>query len=145
MNEPQIAMKARLGKAPELRFTRAGKAVASLSLAVTPRRKTDDGWEDGDTQWWRASCFGRTAETVADALGKGDLVLVTGRVTQVGWTGQDGTVHAQPNVLVDEIAKVSKPVTADRHVARDGSDPWAGWYDSPTKAPDAADEDEPPF
>lgn len=41
-------------RAPELRYTNAGKPLASFGVAVNHRRRNAEGqWEDGDTSWPR--------------------------------------------------------------------------------------------
>src|SRR5262245_15700116 len=54
-----VVLAGRVGKDPELRYTTAGKAVASFSLAV------DDSYgEQKHVSWFNCVCFGATAENV---------------------------------------------------------------------------------
>ena len=68
-----------LGRAPELRYTPAGKAVATLSVATSSRRKNKQSgdWED-ETQWHRVTVLGDSAEWAAQKLDKGRTVYVEG-------------------------------------------------------------------
>jgi single-strand DNA-binding protein len=63
---------------PELRFTNTGVAVANLRVAVTQRTQQDGEWRDGDTSFLRVNVWRGQAEHLADSLGKGDRVMVTG-------------------------------------------------------------------
>jgi single-strand DNA-binding protein len=69
---------------PELRFTNNGIAVANLRVAVTQRIQQDGEWRDGDTSFLRVNVWRGQAEHLADSLGKGDRVMVTGRLRQRG-------------------------------------------------------------
>lgn len=59
--------------------TSAGKSGAVVSVAVTRTQKTDDGYKD-TTDWFEATFWGKRAEVVLSKLGKGDLVLITGKL-----------------------------------------------------------------
>jgi single-strand DNA-binding protein len=64
---------------PELRFTATGKPVATLSVAVNERVKSQDGtWGDGPTSYVRCTAWQDQAEHIAESLGKGDRVIVSG-------------------------------------------------------------------
>ena len=63
---------------PELRFTPNGAAVASFTVASTPRtfdRQSND-WKDGETLFLRCSVWRQAAENVAESLTKGARVIV---------------------------------------------------------------------
>jgi single-strand DNA-binding protein len=70
---------------PELRFTNTGIAVANLRVAVTQRIQQDGEWRDGDTSFLKVNVWRGQAEHLADSLGKGDRVMVTGRLRQRSW------------------------------------------------------------
>lgn len=47
---------------PELRYTQTGKAVASLTVAVSKRRKDENGnWVDCEPTFIRCSIWGKPA------------------------------------------------------------------------------------
>jgi len=67
----------RIGRDIELRHTPKGDAVCEVTLAV------DDGFGDKKkTFWFVWVLWGKTAETAAKFLGKGDMVGFSGPVTQ---------------------------------------------------------------
>jgi single-strand DNA-binding protein len=72
---------------PELRFTNTGIAVTNLRVAVTQRIQQDGEWRDGDTSFLRVNVWRSQAEHLAESLGKGDRVMVTGRLQQRPCTG----------------------------------------------------------
>jgi single-strand DNA-binding protein len=99
-----------LGADPELRFTKAGKAVATLRVADTPRHKNAAGdWVDGETLWMRVNLWERAAEAAAEELRKGDGVMAVGRLTSNSYTDKDGNKRESIEMTADRIAKVVKP------------------------------------
>ena len=70
---------------PELRFTPSGAAVASFTIASTPRTfdRASNEWKDGEALFLRASVWRDFAEHVAGSLTKGSRVVATGRL-QIG-------------------------------------------------------------
>lgn len=63
---------------PELRFTPSGVAVASFTVASTPRRYNTQSaqWEDGDPLFLRCSIWRQAAENLAESLARGARVVV---------------------------------------------------------------------
>jgi single-strand DNA-binding protein len=98
---------------PELRWTADGKAVASISVAVTPRRydQASKQWVDGTPTYADCSVWGEQGEHVADSLRKGDRVLVLGR-----WTTRTYTVGGEERrkleVVVNEVGPSLRWATA---------------------------------
>jgi single-strand DNA-binding protein len=101
VGDARIQAVGRLGADPELRFTPAGVAVASLNLAVQGRVKNGDRWEDGETTWYRVTVWREYAENVAESFAKGDRVVVVGTVclrkyeTREGGEGQSLEIQAE--------------------------------------------------
>jgi single-strand DNA-binding protein len=93
-----------LGGDPTLRFTTGGIAVCSFSVAWSPRKKTDTGWEDGDTSWFRCTVWREMAENVASSLAKGMRVVVTGQVHIREWEDQEGNKRTSTEIQVDEVS-----------------------------------------
>lgn len=83
---------------PELRFTPSGAAVANFRVASTPRvYNRDTGqYEDGDALFLTVNVWRQAAENVAESLGKGTRVIVTGVLKQRSYEtaeGQSRTVY----------------------------------------------------
>jgi single-strand DNA-binding protein len=88
---------------PELRFTNNSTAVASLRVAVIQRIQHDGEWRDGDTSFLRVNVWRAQAEHLADSLGKGDRVMVTGRLRQRSWETPEGDKRSVTEVDADEV------------------------------------------
>lgn len=71
----QLFGMARIGRDVEVRYTQAGDAVASVSLAFDYGKKGQDGKRS--TQWVDGSLWGQRAESLAPYLLKGGRISVT--------------------------------------------------------------------
>lgn len=84
-----------LGRDPELKYTAAGDAVASASLATTEK------WKGGEhTEWHTLTLWKRAAETFCDICCKGSLVYVEGSVRTSEWTDKQGEKRKWQKVKV---------------------------------------------
>ena len=97
---------------PELRFTPSGLQVANLRLAVTPRIKDGDTWQDGETSFHTVTVWRDQATNTAETLTKGARVIVVGRPKERSWTDQDGTEHHVTEVDADELGPSLRWATA---------------------------------
>jgi len=163
---PTITGVARLVADPELRFTQAGKAVASIRLAFNSRRRDQQTgeWVDGDTFWVRGTAWEHLAENIAETLQKGVEIFVSGELRTESWE-KDGQKHQAPALnirsigpnLAYAVATVRKPASEQAPANRQQGgqqrpqqgrqapqdDPWATGP-APT-AGGRGSYDEPPF
>lgn len=129
-----VTLTGTLGQDPELRFTQAGKAVASLNLVTSKSAKGDDGkWVDSETTWWRVTAWDQMAENIAETLRKGDPIIVVGRAFMESYEDKSGAERqslkvAAYNVGLD-LRRRSASVSRDRQPVNSKSvgsdDPWA--------------------
>lgn len=142
---------------PELRFTPAGHAVASFTVASTPRTydKQSGEWKDGDALFLRASIWRQPAENVAESLTRGMRVIVTGRLRQRSFETREGEKRTVVELEVDEVGPSLRYATASVQKATRSSgfqadnrnrgevsaadDPWG------SAPPTGGYDDEPPF
>ena len=91
---------------PELRFTPAGHAVASFTVASTPRTfdRQSQEWRDGDALFLRCSVWRDAAENVAESLTKGSRVVVVGRLKQRSFETKEGEKRTVVELDADEVA-----------------------------------------
>ena len=99
----------------ELRFTQAGAAVASFTVASTPRtfnRQTGE-WGDADTLFLRCTAWRDLAENVAETLAdKGTRVIVQGRLVQRSFETREGEKRTVVELQVDEVGPSLRYATA---------------------------------
>lgn len=106
----QLTITGRLAFDVEVRFSPSGDAVASGRIADTPRHKNRQTgeWEDGETLWLSFNLWGRKAEVLADTAKKGDLVMLTGTLTQRSFEGKHGEQRTVIEVKATEVAIVPR-------------------------------------
>jgi single-strand DNA-binding protein len=98
---------------PELRFTNTGTPVANLRVAVTSRIQDRDGtWRDGETSFHKVNVWRDQAHNLTDSLGKGDRVMVTGRLRQRSWETPEGERRTATEIDADEVGASLKFHTA---------------------------------
>ena len=85
----RIVIMGRLGRDPELRYTQAGKPVASFSLAVD-RDFKDKTTGEKSTDFIDIVAWRQTAEFVSRFFTKGRMAVVEGRLQLRDWTDRDG-------------------------------------------------------
>lgn len=144
---------------PELRFTPSGAAVASFTIAATPRvfdRQANE-FRDGDALFMRCSAWRQLAENVAESLLKGHRVVVQGKLKQRSFETREGDKRTVIELEAEEVAPSLKYATAKVAKTERGSqtrgggggfgggaastpadDPWGS-------APASGFGDEPPF
>lgn len=125
---------------PELRFTPSGAAVANFTVASTPRTfdRQSSEWKDGETLFMRCSVWREAAENVAESLGRGTRVVVTGRLVSRSFDTKEGEKRTVVEMQVDEIGPSLRYATAKVNKTQrggqgggfggqqsGGNDPWA--------------------
>ena len=102
-NEAQITFTGNATSDAELRFLPSGVAVASITVAVTPREKVGDQWQDGQAAFYRVSAWRDMAENVAESVRKGDRVTVVGRLKPREYE-HNGVTRMSLDVDADSVA-----------------------------------------
>ena len=99
----KIILVGNLTRDPELRYTPSGAAVATLGIATNRRYTTSGGTVQEETCFVDVVAWQKQAETAAEYLKKGRLVLIEGRLTFRSWEGQDGGKHSKHEVVAERI------------------------------------------
>lgn len=136
-----ITVTGNAGRDAELKHTPSGATVLELAIADTPRRKTDNGWEDaGPTNWYRGSLWGPQAEALYNAgtITKGTQVTFTGTLNPREYE-KDGVTRTSLDVRIETIGVREKRDGGQQRPAQQtaarADDPWGP----------AADNSNPPF
>ena len=155
MNETIITVVGNLTAEPELRQTQGGVAVASFTIASTPRSfdRQANEWKDGDALFMRCSAWRDLATNITGSLTKGMRVIASGRLQQREYQDREGNKRVSMELQIDEIgpslryataqvtrgersggsfgggqrsdAAVAAPATAGAPAGAGGSDGWA--------------------
>jgi single-strand DNA-binding protein len=92
-----------LTRAPELRYTPGGTAVADLRLAVNRNYATQSGEKREDTCFLTVVVWGKQAETCREYLDKGRAVLIEGRLQTRDWETKDGQKRTVTEVVAERV------------------------------------------
>ena len=74
----------------ETRYTANGEMITNLSLAVNEKYKNKAGEMVENTEWVRASFFGKLAEVAQMYVHKGDPIYISGSMKTRKYTDKDG-------------------------------------------------------
>ena len=97
-----IVLMGRLTADPELKQTKNGVAVGSFNLAVDRDRKDKDTGER-EADFIRCVVWRSTAEFASRHFSKGQMAVVSGRLTIRPWTDEQGNKRSTTEVLVDNL------------------------------------------
>lgn len=96
-----------LGKDPEVRYTAAGQAVATFSIATNESWKDKEGNLQEKTEWHNIVAWQRLAEICGEYLKKGRKVYIEGRLQTRTYEDKEGVkryvteIVAQDMILLD--------------------------------------------
>jgi single-strand DNA-binding protein len=116
---------------PELRFTPSGAAVASFTVASTPRTfdRQSNEWKDGETLFLNCSVWRQAAENAAESLTKGARVIVNGRLKARSYETREGEKRTVFEIDVEEVGpsllRATAKVTRNNAGGGDGGS-WGG-------------------
>lgn len=152
--EPIITVIGNATAEAELRYTPAGVAVCSFTVASTPRVKQGDQWTDGESTFYRCSLWRQPGEVAAESITRGMRLIVHGRLKTRSYE-KDGQQRTSIEIDVEEVGPSLRYATAKvTKASRDGGspqqpravaadDPWAS---APVAGgQQAMPDDEPPF
>jgi single-strand DNA-binding protein len=103
MNLNKVMLIGRLGKDPEIRYTKSGDAVANFTMATTDTWKDRQGNRQERTEWHTIVAWRQLADFVQNYLKKGRLIFVEGRLQTRDWTDQQNVKHYRTEVVANTI------------------------------------------
>lgn len=105
-----------LGRDPEEKKTKTGLTIANLNVAVSRRYKEED-----ETEWYRVTVFGKTAENCIKYLAKGSQVLIQGRMKTDSWADKaTGETKYSTKLIADQVKFLSKKVQREEQAPPTG-------------------------
>jgi single-strand DNA-binding protein len=127
--ETVITVVGNLTADPELRFTPSGAAVASFTIASTPRQfdRNSNEWKDGEALFLRCSIWRQAAENVAESLTRGMRVVAQGRLKQRSYETREGEKRTVVELDVEEVGPSLKYATAKVNRTQRGSSSGGGF------------------
>ncbi len=124
MMDAVLWMTGHVGSEVELKEVREDVFYATFRLASTPRTWKGGEWGDGETTWLGVTCTKALALNVKSSIGKGDPVVVVGRLRTRRWTDTQGVTHERLNIDAQAVGhdlargtsvfrKAAKPVSEE--------------------------------
>ena len=98
-----------LGRDPEMRYTPAGQAVTSFSIASNRKYKTASGEQREETEWFNVNAWGKMGELCNQYLTKGQQVYVEGRLQSRTWETQDGERRFGNSINLTDVQFLGRP------------------------------------
>lgn len=99
-----------LGKAPEVKYTPSGDAIANVTVATSENWKDKNGEKQERTEWHRVVFYRKLAEIVGEYLDKGSLVYIEGKLQTRKWQNKDGVDQYTTEIIADKMQMLgSKP------------------------------------
>lgn len=102
----KIILSGRLTKEPKVDQTPTGKTVATFSIAVDRPFAAKDGKKE--TDFINIVAWNKTAELCGNWLGKGNRVLVEGRLHIGSYDGKDGKKRYMAEVIADHVEFIDR-------------------------------------
>ncbi len=100
-----------LTRAPEIRYTPAGVAVANLGLAVNRRFRDKNGELKEDVCFLTVTVWDKQAEACCQYLQKGSPIFVEGVLQSRSWETTDGQKRSTIDVRAERIQFLGKFAT----------------------------------
>lgn len=125
------------GSDVEVKYTPAGKAVASVSIAVNESWKDKDGQKQEKTEWIRLVMFGRLGEIAGEYVKKGSKIYVEGRYSTDKWEDKQGNKRESVKVVCHEMQMLDsrgdapqKQAEPESHTPPSSDQPVDDWDDN---------------
>ena len=90
-------------KEPDMRFSNSGKAWLMVRCVAKDRKQENGSWVDGDPTFIDIVVFGKQAENLYESAGKGDTILVSGKLVQKQWEDNEGNKRSSYQSTADQV------------------------------------------
>ena len=101
-----------LGADPEVRFSQAGKKIATMRLATTESWKDKAGERQERTEWHRVVCFSDGLSGIIEQyVKKGSKIYVEGQLRTRKWQDQSGQDRYTTEIVLDGFHGVMTMLT----------------------------------
>lgn len=111
MNGIEITAVGNLTKDIELRYSSSGKAWATFSIAVNEISTVNNERRENVT-YLDCKIFGEQAEYLVESAGKGNRVIIIGKMRDEKWNDQAGNERRSKVLYVDEVGVSVRWATA---------------------------------
>lgn len=103
-NINSVIVEGNLVKAAELSYFNDGTPYCKFTIANNEYFKNKDGKYEGIASYFDCVIKGNYAKAMSEFLFKGRRVVVSGRLKQQKWQGEDGTKYSKVVIKVQELS-----------------------------------------
>ena len=104
----RVVLVGRMVRDPELRYTPAGAAVCSFSLA-NGRSYTQGSEKKEQTSYFDCVAWSKLGELITEYCKKGAQIAIEGRLQQRRWDDSEGNKKSKIEIVAENIQFLSKP------------------------------------
>ena len=109
-NLNRVTIIGNVGKNPEMRYTPAGKAVVTFSVAVNNSYTSKDGERREETEWFNVVAWEKLAETISQYVMKGMSIYVEGQQKTHSYE-KDGVKIYRTELIARQVQFLSKIIS----------------------------------
>jgi single-strand DNA-binding protein len=99
----KVILVGNLGNDPETKYSQAGSAITTISVATSESWKDKNGEQQERTEWHRVKFFGRLAEIAGEYLKKGAQVYIEGAIRTEKYTDKAGVEKYATDIIANEM------------------------------------------
>lgn len=115
MSYPTFTIEGALASDPEIRWTKDGTPVTTITIATNDSRKQPDGrYENTEPLYIRCQAWRNRAENIANQLKKGTPVIATGKLKPNNWE-KNGEKHYEQIFEIYNIAEIVRASQPDQN------------------------------
>jgi single-strand DNA-binding protein len=140
----RVILVGRVGKDPEVTvMPKSGQQLAKFSLATNEGYydKNSNAWKDLPTEWHNIVAWGLLAQKAEKSLGKGDMVLVEGKIRTRKWQDKNGQDRFTTEINADSLIVLDRR----KDQAAGSGTPYPSAKSSRNQFPDNNEAGIPPF
>ena len=104
----------RLGKDPDVHYTKSGIPISSFSIATNNVYKGKDGNMVEQTDWHKVVTWRKLAEISGQYLKKGALVCVEGQLKTRSYDDKDGVKRYMTEIIAETMQMLSSKKGAEQ-------------------------------
>lgn len=121
----KVLLHGKLGRDPELKYTKEGIAVCRMAVATNEKYKNSSGADTEKTTWHQIVVFKKLAELCQTSLVKGDGVFIEGKIDNSVYE-KNGEKRYNSQILAEKVTFLKKPEFGNDPNAQAGNSKFQG-------------------
>jgi single-strand DNA-binding protein len=97
-----------VGQDPEVKTLEGGRKVATITLATNENYTNNKGEKVEQTEWHRATAWGKTAEIIEKYVVKGKEIAIEGKLTHRSYDDKNGEKRYVTDIVINELLLIGK-------------------------------------